>query len=63
MIQYPEVYNWKFFYGDLGYKLLCKQKMYWETYKFKASDIKLLDKEAPKELRQEIADSLNEEIK
>jgi len=64
MTDYPEgVYGWVFNYDEVEYKLRCKQKMYWKTYKFKATDVQLVDKSTDKEMKQTIADSLNEELR
>lgn len=66
MAQYPEKYDWEFTYDGIPYRLTCKAKMYWETYKFKTSDVKVMDPELKgTELRyakERIINSLNLEI-
>lgn len=62
---YPEVYNWEFFFEGIAYKLLCKENMYKKSYKFKLSDVRLVDKSIDKEenrrIRERIVIALNSE--
>lgn len=66
MAMYPEKFDWEFTYDGIPYRLTCKAKMYWDTYKFKPADIKIMDTEITgTELRQtkeRIAHSLNLEL-
>ena len=67
MSSYPKKYDWEFTYDGIPYRLTCKDKMYWDTYKFKPTDVKVLDPELKGEplrhTRERIARSLNLELK
>ena len=66
-MSYPKKFDWTFNYGDVTYVLKCKEKMYWDTYKFKATDIQVtkegLTAAGRKDYQKAIAEELNSELK
>ena len=67
MASYPNKFDWVFEHDGTPYKLKCKEKMFWECYKMKLTDVEVLDKSLDKaqtrDLKQAIIDGLNEELK
>ena len=66
MKQYPEKFDWVFEYDGTPYKLKCKEKMFWDTYKLRLADVEILDKDLSKDdtktLKQIIVNSINAEM-